>query len=70
MEGQEQISELQKERKSLRDELIKICDLIKTCENKDERKSLFDWKKDVQQDIDEVDFEIKQLEENADENRQ
>jgi hypothetical protein len=62
MERQEKIAELQKERKSLRDELIKICDLIKTCEEKKERKNLFEWKKDVQQDIDEVDFEIKQFE--------
>lgn len=58
---EEELKQLQKERKKLRDELIKAIELIKTCKNKDERKELFAYKEEIKMDIAEVEFEINEL---------
>jgi len=61
---EQELIELKKERKILRDELIRAISLIKTCKDKEERQDLFAWKKEIKMDIDEVELEIQLMEEN------
>lgn len=61
---EQELIELKKERKVLRDELIRAISLIKTCKDKEERQDLFAWKNEIKMDIAEVELEIELMEEN------
>ena len=61
---EQELIELKKERKILRDELIRAISLIKTCKESEERQDLFAWKKEIKMDIEEVELEIQLMEEN------
>jgi hypothetical protein len=61
---EQELIELKKERKILRDELIRAISLIKTCKDKEERQDLFAWKNEIKMDIAEVELEIELMEEN------
>jgi hypothetical protein len=54
----ETLKEMEKELASLKQELIDIATAIKFCKTKDEREDLFEDKKIIQWDIDEVTAEI------------
>ena len=54
----ETLKEMEKELASLKQELIDISTAIKFCKTKDEREDLFEDKKIIQWDIDEVTAEI------------
>jgi len=54
----ETLKEMEKELASLKQELIDIATAIKFCKTKDEREELFEDKKIIQWDIDEVTAEI------------
>lgn len=54
----ETVKEMEKELASLKQELIDIATAIKFCKTKDEREELFEDKKIIQWDIDEVTAEI------------
>ena len=56
-----ELSKLHAERKSLRDELIHTIEAIKLCKDKEERAELFKLKKEIYEDIEDVDFDIKEL---------
>jgi len=61
---EQELIELKKERKILRDELIRAISLIKTCKDKEERQDLFAWKNEIKMDIAEVELVIELIEEN------
>lgn len=60
---EQELKQLQRERKLLRDELIRVINLIKNCTDKDDRKGLFDWKNEVKMDIAEIETEIEEIKE-------
>ena len=61
---EQELIELKKERKILRDELIRAISLIKTCKDKEARQDSFAWKNEITMDIAEVELEIELMEEN------
>ena len=46
------------ELQDLKNELIEVCNLIKECTESEERKALFEEKKQVQAEIDEIENEL------------
>jgi hypothetical protein len=64
MENQIERDSLLLEKRQLREELIKVSNLLKTCQDKEERQELIQLRSDIKQDMDEIDAEILSLSEN------
>ena len=56
------LSVLKSELKTFKKEFIEIANLIKDCKDKDDRQMLFEEKKQLQQDISEIENEILNIE--------
>jgi seryl-tRNA synthetase len=63
MEKDQHIKETEKEIAELKAELIVCCKAIKDCKDSEERKRLFEEKKEIKADIEEVENELKTLNE-------
>jgi hypothetical protein len=67
MEKELEIKETEKEIAELKAELIVCCKAIKDCKDSEERKNLFEEKKEIQNDIADAENDLKMLNEVAEE---
>jgi hypothetical protein len=61
MEKDQQIKETEQEIAQLKAELIVCCNAIKDCKDSEQRKKLFEEKKEIQGDIDDAENDLKVL---------